>query len=205
VYASGIASRVVTAISEPIDPLACLDRAIRRLDARDRWSARHRRRVAGYSLAIATGAGLPVKQHRVLRDAALLHDVGKLHLPGSILAGVAPLTDREWELIQAHPRRGAEIVLRAGGSDELAAIVAAHHERVDGSGYPSGLRAAEIPALALIVGVAEAYDALTAEDSYQRPVGSLAALRRLAKAAGSQLEPRFVELLVGALAGGGLR
>jgi putative nucleotidyltransferase with HDIG domain len=192
----------VAATSEPIDTLERLDRAIQRLDARDRWSARHRRRVARYSLAIATGAGLPVTQHGILRHAALLHDVGKLHLPGSILAGAAPLTDHEWELVQAHPRRGAEIVSRAGGSDELAEIVAAHHERVDGAGYPAGLRAAEIPALARIVAVAEAYDALTAEDSYQRPVGSLAALRRLSKAAGTQLEPRFVELLVGALAGG---
>jgi putative nucleotidyltransferase with HDIG domain len=195
----------VAATREPTDTLDRLDRALRRLDARDRWSARHRRQVARYSLAIAAGAGLPVAQHRVLRDAALLHDIGKLHVPGSILGGVAPLTDSEWALIQAHPRRGAEIVSRAGGSDELAEIVAAHHERVDGSGYPSGLRAAEIPALARIVAVAEAYDALTAEDSYQSPVGSLAALRRLSKAAGTQLEPRFVELLVGALAGGAVR
>ena len=94
---------------------------------------------------------------------------------------------------------------RLGGGEELAGIVASHHEHVDGSGYPAGLKGAEIPALARIVAVAEAYDAMTAEDSYRRPVGSLDALRRLSKAAGTQLEPRFVEILVGALAGGGLR
>ena len=175
------------------------------LDRRDGSSARHRRAVTRYSLAIAAAAGLPPRQQELVRRAALFHDVGKLGLPIRILAGAAPLSDQEWELVRAHPGRGAAIVSRLGGGEDVAEIVAAHHERLDGNGYPRGLNGAEIPALARIIAVAEAYDAMTAHDSYQRPVASLEACRRLSRAAGSQLEPRFVELLVGALAGGGLR
>jgi putative nucleotidyltransferase with HDIG domain len=183
--------------SELLDPAALLD-------SRDRSSARHRQAVARYALAIAAGAGLPPRRKDLLRRAALLHDLGKLKLPERVLAGAAPLSDHEWQLIRSHPRRGAAIVLLLGGDDELAAIVAAHHEHIDGGGYPLGAKGAEIPPLARIVAVAEAYDAMTAADSYRQPVGSLEALRELSRAAGTQLEPRFVELLVGALAGGDL-
>jgi putative nucleotidyltransferase with HDIG domain len=184
-------------LSELLDPAALLD-------SRDPSSARHRHAVASYALAIAAGAGLLPLRRELLRRAALLHDVGKLELPERILSGAAPLSEYEWQLVRNHPRRGAAIVRRLGGGDELAAIVAAHHERVDGGGYPVGSKRAEIPPLALIVAVAEAYDAMTAVDSYRRPVGSLEALRELSRAAGNQLEPRYVEILVGALAGGDL-
>jgi putative nucleotidyltransferase with HDIG domain len=187
---------------EHADPL---EARIALLDERDPWCARHREAVARYSLAIAAGAGFPFPQQELVRRAALLHDVGKLGLPERILAGGGTLTALEWELVRGHPLRGAAVVARLGGGNALAAIVAAHHEHVDGRGYPAGLQGGEIPALARIVAVAEAYDAMTAEDSYQRPVGSLEARRRLSKAAGTQFEPRFVEILVGALAGGGLR
>lgn len=182
-----------------------LDVRIELLDRRDPWSARHRRAVARYSLAIAAGAGFPFPQQELLRRAALLHDLGKLALPERVLAGCAPLSALERELVRGHPRRGAAIVSRLGGGGELAAIVAAHHEHVDGRGYPAGSKGDRIPVLARIVAVAEAYDAMTAEESYQPPLGSLEARRRLSKAAGTQFEPRFVEILVGALAGGGLR
>jgi putative nucleotidyltransferase with HDIG domain len=183
---------------ELLDPIELLDR-------REGSSAGHRRAVARYALAIAAGAGLPPRRRELLRRAALLHDVGKLELPERILAGTAPLSDYEWRLVRSHPRRGAAIVRRLGGDDELAGIVAGHHERVDGGGYPAGSKRAEIPPLALIVAVAEAYDAMTAVDSYRPPVGSLEALRELSRVAGTQLEPRYVEILVGALAGGDLR
>jgi HD-GYP domain-containing protein (c-di-GMP phosphodiesterase class II) len=146
-----------------------------------------------------------MRQQELVRCGSLLHDVGKLGLPRRILAGARPLSDQEWDLVRAHPGRGAMIVSRLGGGEEVAGIVAAHHERPDGEGYPRGLRRTEIPALAGIIAVAEAYDAMTARDSYQPPVSSLEACRRLSTAAGTQFEPRFVELLVGVLAGGGAR
>jgi putative nucleotidyltransferase with HDIG domain len=183
---------------------AGVDDLIELLDRRDRSSAQHRRAVAQYSLAIAAAAGLPPRQREVLRRGALFHDVGKVGLPVRILSGAGPLSDQEWKLVKDHPARGAALVTRLGGGADVAQIVAAHHERVDGRGYPRGLKGSEIPALARIVAVAEAYDAMTAEVSYRPPVSSLEARRRLARAAGTQLEPRFVELLVGALAGGGL-
>lgn len=185
--------------------MQALSGTIALLDRRDGSSARHRRAVTRYSLAIAAAAGLPPRQQELVRRAALFHDLGKLGLPTRILAGAGPLSDQEWELVRAHPRHGAALVSRLGGGEDVAEVVAAHHERLDGSGYPRGLDGAEIPALARIIAVAEAYDAMTAHDSYRRPVSSLEACRRLSRAAGSQLEPRFVELLVGALAGGGLR
>jgi putative nucleotidyltransferase with HDIG domain len=192
----------VQRVTTEIGRLDRLDDSIELLDRRDPSSASHRTAVARYSLAIAAAAGFPRPRQDLVRRAALLHDVGKLALPDRILGSREPLSRQEWELVRAHPGRGAEMVTRLGGGDELAAIVAAHHEWVDGRGYPRGLTAAEIHPLARIVAVAEAYDAMTAQDSYRRPVPALEALRRLARAAGSQLEPRFVEILVGALAGG---
>jgi putative nucleotidyltransferase with HDIG domain len=182
-----------------------LSGSIELLDARDRSSGRHRRAVARYSLAIGEAAGLSLRDQELLRRAALAHDIGKLALPERILAGRAPLSDQDWELVRAHPGRGAMIVSRLDGNEDLAAIVGAHHERIDGSGYPRGLKGGEIPALARVVAVAEAYDAMTGEGSYRERMPRLQALRRLANAAGTQLEPRFVEALVGALAGGELR
>jgi HD-GYP domain-containing protein (c-di-GMP phosphodiesterase class II) len=196
---------VVAGATPVINVLGRLGGAIELLDRRDPSSARHRRAVARYSLAIATAAGFSHAQRELLRRAALLHDVGKLALPARVLAGAAPLCDDEWELIRAHPGRGGMIISLLDGGDELAAVVATHHERVDGRGYPRGLKGAEIPALARIVAVAEAYDAMTGEGGYRRPMHPVHALRRLSKASGTQLEPRFVEILVGALAAGDLR
>lgn len=196
---------VVQSVGGPTEPVGDLSVSLELLDRRDRSSARHRRAVARYSQAIAAAAGLPREQQELLRRAALLHDVGKLALPERILAGAQPLSAEEWELVRGHPSRGAAIVHRLGGGGDLAAIVAAHHERVDGCGYPRGLSGREIPPLARIVAVAEAYDAMTADDFYQRPISQVQALRRLSRAAGTQLEPRVVELLVGAVAGGDLR
>jgi putative nucleotidyltransferase with HDIG domain len=175
------------------------------LDRRDRTSARHRLAVARYSLTIAAAAGLPLRHQELVHRAALYHDVGKVNLPQRILAGAGPLSEAEWELVRAHPMHGAALVTCLSGDAELAAIVASHHERLDGGGYPRGLKGAEIPTLARIVAVAEAYDAMIAQNGYRRPLSSRAARRCLSRAAGTQLEPRFVELLVGALAGGGLR
>jgi len=163
-----------------------LSRPIELLDQREASSARHRRAVARYSLAIAAAAGLPPRQHELLGRAALFHDVGKLGLPAHILHGAGPLSDQEWELVRAHPSHGAAIVSRLGSGEEVAQIVAAHHERLDGGGYPRGLKGAEIPALARIIAVAEAYDAMTAQDSYRTPVSPLEARRRLSKAAEHQ-------------------
>jgi HD-GYP domain-containing protein (c-di-GMP phosphodiesterase class II) len=196
---------VVDGATPAIEPLDRLGGAIELLDRRDPSSARHRRAVARYSLAIAIAAGFSPAERDLLRRAALLHDVGKLALPARVLAGASPLSDDEWELVRAHPGRGGVIISLLGGGDELAAVVAAHHERVDGRGYPRGLKGAEIPALARILAVAETYDAMTAEGSYRRPMPVVRALRRLSKASGTQLEPRFVEILVGALAAGDLR
>jgi putative nucleotidyltransferase with HDIG domain len=175
------------------------------LDRRDATSAQHRRAVAHYSLTIAAAAGLPPRHQRLVHRAALYHDVGKVALPQRILTGARPLSDQEWELVRAHPTHGAQLVIRLSGDADVAAIVAAHHEWLDGGGYPLGLKGDEIPALARIVAVAEAYDSMTTGNGYRRPLSSRVARRCLSQAAGTQLEPRFVELLVGVLAGGGVR
>jgi putative nucleotidyltransferase with HDIG domain len=182
-----------------------LARPMQVLDRRDRTSARHRLAVAQYSLTIAAAAGLPPRHQELVHRAALYHDLGKILLPQRILEGAGALSDAEWELVRAHPVHGGALVTRLSGDADLALIVATHHERLDGGGYPRGLKGAQIPALARIVAVAEAYDAMTAQNGYRRPLSSRAARRCLSQAAGTQLEPRFVELLVGALAGGGVR
>jgi putative nucleotidyltransferase with HDIG domain len=132
--------------------------------------------------------------------AGLLHDVGRTVLPdraaGGDLLGVAP-----WREIRQHPALGAKIVRDLDVPESVAAAVAAHHERVDGRGYPDGVAGDAIPELARIVAVAEVYDTLTAGDTYRPRMSSFQAMVELRRVAGTQLETRFVEALADVLAG----
>jgi len=107
-----------------------------------------------------------------------------------------PLSEADLEIVRQHPVNGAELVRRIEGYDKIAAVILAHHERVDGTGYPRGLRGEEIPPLARIISVADTYDVLTARDTYRPPISSPEAIAELRSVAGSQLDGRFVELFI---------
>jgi len=133
--------------------------------------------------------------------AALLHDIGKFAFPDRILKGEGPLAEEDWDKIRAHPAEGAKIVSKVEGYGPVGELILCHHERIDGLGYPRGLRGDQIPALARIIAVADTYDVMTGRDSYRNPRSSFDALQELRRVAGTQLDPHFVELLVEVLAG----
>ena len=125
-----------------------LSAMLRTLDLRDQMTARHSAAVARYSRAIAQRAGYPRKEEELVHIAALLHDIGKFILPDRILKANVPLTDEDWMLISRHPQQGARVVSSLDGYGPVAEIILAHHERIDGKGYPRGLSGDQIPELA---------------------------------------------------------
>ncbi len=175
--------------------VALLSALLRTLDLRDRMTARHSAAVARYSREIAAAAGLPEEDQELVHTAGLLHDIGKFILPDSILKGDVELTEADWIEIRKHPYEGARIVSQIDGYQPVGDIILAHHERLDGLGYPRGLHDGEIPELSKVIAVADTYDVLTARDSYRRPVSAFEAIAELRRSAGTQLDPKYVEIL----------
>jgi putative nucleotidyltransferase with HDIG domain len=178
-----------------------LSAMLRTLDLRDQMTARHSAAVARYSRAIAQRAGYSRREEELVHISALLHDIGKFILPDRILKANVPLTDEDWMLIKRHPQQGARVVSSLDGYGPVAEIILAHHERIDGKGYPRGLAADEIPELARIISVADTYDVMTARDSYRTPMSSYDAIKELRRVAGKQLDARFVEIFIELLEG----
>jgi len=178
-----------------------LSAMLRTLDLRDQMTARHSAAVARYSRAIAQRAGYSRREEELVHIAALLHDIGKFILPDRILKANVPLTDEDWMLIRRHPQQGARVVSSLDGYGPVAEIILAHHERIDGKGYPRGLVGDDIPELSRIISVADTYDVMTARDSYRTPMSSYDAIVELRRVAGKQLDARFVEVFIELLEG----
>jgi putative nucleotidyltransferase with HDIG domain len=178
-----------------------LSAMLRTLDLRDQMTARHSAAVARYSRAIAQRAGFSRREEELVHIAALLHDIGKFILPDRILKANVPLTDEDWMLIRRHPQQGARVVSSLDGYGPVAEIILAHHERIDGKGYPRGLAGDDIPELSRIISVADTYDVMTARDSYRTPMSSHDAIVELRRVAGKQLDARFVEVFIELLEG----
>jgi putative nucleotidyltransferase with HDIG domain len=178
-----------------------LSAMLRTLDLRDQMTARHSAAVARYSRAIAQRAGFSRREEELVHIAALLHDIGKFILPDRILKANVPLTDEDWMLIKRHPQQGARVVSSLDGYGPVAEIILAHHERIDGKGYPRGLAGDDIPELSRIISVADTYDVMTARDSYRTPMSSHDAIVELRRVAGKQLDARFVEVFIELLEG----
>lgn len=156
--------------------------------------ADHGARVAHLACQIA--AQLKIDSHLLpgLRLAARLHDVGKVAVPVGILDKPGGLDPEDWAHIRRHPETGAQFLM-SSNLDPIARIVLAHHERPDGEGYPHRLRAGEIPYEALIIAVADAFDAMVSERPYRAALSESDALRELERGAGSQFDRRAVEAL----------
>ncbi len=173
-----------------------LSALLRTLDLRDQMTARHSAAVARYSRAIAQRAGLSRQEEELVHIAALLHDIGKFILPDRILKANVPLTDEDWMLIKRHPQQGARVVSSLDGYGPVADIILAHHERIDGKGYPRGIAGDDIPKLSRIISVSDTYDVMTARDSYRTPMSSADAIIELRRVAGKQLDADFVEIFI---------
>jgi putative nucleotidyltransferase with HDIG domain len=179
--------------------VAVLSALLRTLDLRDRMTARHSAAVARYSREIAAEAGLSEREQELAHTAGLLHDIGKFVFSDRILKGDAKLTEEDWQEIRRHPYEGARIVSEIDGYQPVGEIILAHHERIDGLGYPRGLQGDDIPTIARIIAVADTYDVMTARDSYREPVDPYDAIEELKRVAGSQLDARYVDLFIGML------
>ena len=176
--------------------LGVLVTMVRTLSLRDQYTARHSAAVARYAHAIAQAADCTEDELRTVHTAGLLHDIGKFAFPDRILFADRPLTEADLEIVHRHPAQGAQLVGRVEGYEEIAAVILAHHERVDGTGYPAGLRDEAIPALARMISVADTFDVITARDTYRRTLSRAAAVAELRRVSGSQLDGRYVELFV---------
>jgi putative nucleotidyltransferase with HDIG domain len=180
--------------------VAVLSALLRTLDLRDRMTARHSAAVARYAREIAATAGLSESDQELAHTAGLLHDIGKFILSDRILKGEEKLTEEDWEEIRRHPYEGSRIVSEIDGYQPVGEIILAHHERIDGLGYPRGIQGDEIPVISRIISVADTYDVMTARDSYREPVSSIEAIEELRRVSGSQLDGYFVEVFISTLA-----
>jgi putative nucleotidyltransferase with HDIG domain len=173
-----------------------LGTVLQTLSLRDKMTARHSAAVARYSREIARELGLDDREQDVVHTAALLHDIGKFIFPDSILFAASKLTKEEYEIVKRHPEQGARLVERIDGYGPVAEIILAHHERIDGKGYPNGLVHEQIPLAARIISVADTYDVMTSRDSYRRPVSSREAIEELRRVSDAQLDRSVVETFV---------
>jgi putative nucleotidyltransferase with HDIG domain len=162
------------------------------LDARDRYTAGHSAAVAVYAREIARALGLGVADQERVHLCGLVHDIGKVGLPPGILEKPGALTAEERGTMEQHSVIGERILSRVEDYSDVARVVRHHHERVDGAGYPDGLRQEEIPVMARIIGVADAYDAMTSARPYRNAMPSGVALARLVEGVGSQFDESAV-------------
>ncbi len=169
------------------------------LKVKDREARAHNLRVARLCVHIGRQMSMSAAELRVLARAGLMHDIGKLGIPEAVLGKHSALDEYEWSLMRTHPEMGLTLLDRAGQSSREVLAVLYHHERLDGSGYPYGLKAEAIPIEARIVAVADTYDALTSDRPYRRACTEAEARRVLIEEARKRLDSRAVSALLGAL------
>jgi hypothetical protein len=179
-----------------IETVAALAAAV---EARDRYTRGHSRRVTEYSVEIARTMGKPEWFVKDIESAALLHDIGKIGFPDQILCNPGPLPPDGVHVIRNHPLAGENILKPVGSLSRLCSIVRHHHEQFDGSGYPDRLRGEEIPLAARVIAVADSFDAMTSERPYRPPRSRDDAVAELRRCSGTQFDPSCVEVFLGYL------
>jgi putative nucleotidyltransferase with HDIG domain len=168
------------------------------VDARDRYTRGHSNRVSRIAEAMCRVMNLPESQIEIIKWAGLLHDVGKIGIRDNILLKEGPLDREERILMNQHPTIGAEIVAPARQLKNESPLIKTHHEWFNGSGYPDGVEALDIPLGARILGVADAYEAMTSARPYRKtPLSHEIAIGELKKYSGIQFDPEIVPILIG--------
>lgn len=169
------------------------------IDAKDEYTKGHSQRVSEYSAALAQELGMDVENVERIRYIALLHDIGKIGVPDAILNKPGRLNNTEFSLMKQHSVVGGEILKDINSMEDLNVGAKSHHERYDGKGYPDGLRGEEIPYVARIIGIADAYDAMTSNRVYRKRLSDEAVREEIARCAGTQFDPdmaaAFIRLL----------
>jgi len=166
------------------------------VDAKDEYTCGHSDRVSYYCVKIGEAFGLSGKELETLRVAGLFHDVGKMGITDDILFKTERLSKEEYDEIKKHPTKGARILSVISMFKDIVPIVRWHHERIDGTGYPDGLKGDQIPFLARIVSVADAFDAMMSDRHYRSKLDLDSAIKQLKEGAGTQFDPLVVEIFV---------
>ena len=163
------------------------------VDAKDHYTYGHSKKVSQFAVSISETLGLPPDRTATIRAAGLLHDIGKIAIPDSVLNKPGPLTEEEWEPVKAHPELGVDILKHVIDLVNCLPAILHHHEHYDGTGYPAGLKGDEIPLEARILAIADAYDAITSIRSYHQQLSPQQALGELRRCAGTQFDPELVK------------
>jgi putative nucleotidyltransferase with HDIG domain len=189
------------AISASLPPpvVETLTSLVTAVDAKDPFTNSHSQKVSSYAFALAGMLELDTAAAEEIRFAALLHDLGKVGIPETLLNKNGPLDSEEWELMKQHVELGARILEKCNGFERIRAMVRHHHEFFDGSGYPQGLSGESIPLGARIIAIADAYDTITSERTYKRPRPAEEALAELERCGGAQFDPELVTLFLRAM------
>lgn len=173
-----------------------LNALVTTIEAKDVYTREHSSRVTEYALTIGRILGVNDAELEMMEFAGILHDIGKIGVHDEILTKSGRLTDAEYEAIKEHPLIGERIVAPLGLTAVESAIVRSHHERYDGKGYPDGLKGEETPFLARIVGVADAFDAMTTTRSYRKALSMETAIEELRRNRGTQFDPDVVDAML---------
>jgi putative two-component system response regulator len=176
-----------------LDSLIALANAI---ESRAQGMAGHVERITGMALAIAGDLGWSAKRLKDLRFAAILHDIGKIHIPAALLFKAGPLTADEWGIVRRHPATGAEMLKDVAYLVDSIPFVRHHHERWDGCGYPDGLAGIAIPDGARLLAIADALDTMTADRPYARAMTLEAACDEIERLAGQNYDPDLVPVFI---------
>jgi len=166
------------------------------IDAKDSYTNGHSMRVAQYSVKIAERAGKSKEEQERIHYMGLLHDIGKIGIPDSIITKNSSLSDKEYYVTRKHPEIGAEILATISEIPDLGIGARWHHERYDGTGYPDGLKGTEIPEEARIIAVADAYDAMASRRSYRDVLPQQVVYGEIKKGKGTQFDPVFADIML---------
>ena len=175
------------------------------LDAKDPYTEGHSERVSAYSTRLARELGLSEDEIDNIRLVALLHDIGKIGVPDSVLKKPGRLTDEEFGMMKQHTVVGSEIIKDINSIPGVVIGARYHHERYDGRGYPDGLKGEDIPFIARIIAVADAFDAMTSNRIYRKHLSTEQVLSELEKGSGTQFDPTIARLLIDMLKSGAIK
>src|SRR3954454_18705374 len=212
--ASSLEERDLRARAEALGT-AAVDVLARAVDVRDDYTGRHSAQVGALARRVGERLGMTGEEITLLECAARLHDVGKLGVPDTILQKPGPLDEAEWAIMRRHPEWGAEMVSSVPGLEQLGGLVAAHHERWDGGGYPvaaaahgawaaggyrDGLAGEALPLASRVISICDAYEAMVSRRPYRSSLSARHALTELTAGAGSQFDPQVVAAVEAELA-----
>ncbi len=181
---------------EHLDLISSIKTLIGIINAKDHYTYGHTERVVQYCRLIGEAMALPEKDMKILQYGAYLHDIGKIEIPKELLNRGDKLTEEEWNTIKQHPVIGAEIIRPVKSIEEVVPLILYHHERMDGAGYPDGLRGGQIPFLTRILTVANSFDAMTTSRPSKKGKKLDEAINELERCKGTQFDGKIVDVFV---------